>query len=415
MPSVTAERPAYGGFSIARVDGAVLFVRGAIPGEAVEARIDEQKKDYAFSTAIEIISPSADRVQPECRHFGDCGGCHMQYISYGRQVSIKEEILFDSVRRGAKVEIPLSPSIFDDNPWGYRHRGRFKISGDSIGFFREKSKRIVDIKECPLMVREINGLLSRTADLLKSDQRLFQDISGLHISYGDSGTALLMTDKRSGASPDAPKITSALLDIGFDGVCVEAGHKIPMRGGAQYTNFDLNGLKYTVSPQTFFQCHWRLNTRVVRHIRDGLQPLAGKKVIDLYSGAGNFALPLALDAEEVVAVEDARSSIEDGKRNARLNNIGNCRFVKCPAERFSEACRAYAVIVDPPRMGLIKRALDKILEIKPERIVYISCNPSTFARDLKTLLTRYEAESLRLIDFFPQTYHIESVAFLRLR
>jgi 23S rRNA (uracil1939-C5)-methyltransferase len=415
MLSVTADRPAYGGLSIARPDGAVLFIKGAIPGETVEIRIDEQKKDYSFCTAINILSPSADRIHPACEYFGACGGCQMQYIDYKRQVSLKEEILFDSVRRGAKTEFPLSPSLFDGNPWEYRHRGQFKISGNCIGFFREKSREVVDIRRCPLMIQEINDLLSGVSVLLKSDHSLFQGISELRISYGDIGIALIRVSGEYGGKSDAAKISSELLSIGFGGVCVESLRGKPKWYGKLHTTFDLDGIKYTISPQTFFQGHWRLNNRVVKLIREELQPLAGKKVIDLYSGAGNFALPLALDAEEVIAIEEGKSAIEDGKRNANMNNIKNCRFIKCAAERFNESGPVHALIADPPRMGLTNKALDKVLELNPERIVYISCNPSTFARDLKKLLPKYDLESLRLIDFFPQTYHIESVSFLRLQ
>jgi|WetSurMetagenome_2_1015567.scaffolds.fasta_scaffold00263_24 23S rRNA (uracil1939-C5)-methyltransferase len=415
MPSVTVERPAYGGYSIGRMDGGVLFVRGAIPGETVGIRIDEQKKSYSFCTAIDILSPSADRVQPECEYFGNCGGCQLQFIAYNRQVCLKEETLLDSVMRGAKTDITLSSSIFDGNSWGYRHRGQFKIAGSSIGFFREKTRDVVDINCCPLMIPEINNLLSRASDLLKSDQKLFQGISELHISYGDSGIALLKTGGGKEAFQYADRIVPALLDAGFRGVCVEPDHGKLLWRGARHTIFDLGGLKYSVSPQTFFQGHWRLNCRVVQHIREGLQPLAGKKILDLYSGAGNFALPLALEAQEVIAVEEGKSAIADGKTNASLNNIKNCRFIKSAAEDFHEALSAHAIILDPPRLGLSNNVVNKALALEAERIVYVSCNPSTFARDLKKLLVKYKLESLRLIDFFPQTYHIESVAFLGLR
>jgi 23S rRNA (uracil1939-C5)-methyltransferase len=413
--SVSAERPAYGGLSIARVDGAVLFIKGAIPGETVEARIDEQKKDYAFGSAINIISPSRDRIQPACKHFSSCGGCQLQYISYTRQVSLKEEILLDSVRRGAKLDIRLSASLYDDNPWHYRHRGQFKVSGNAIGFFREKTREVVDIQSCPLMTDEINILLAKVSALLKSEPALFPAISEIHISYGDTGIALLKVTEKPGVQLNASKIVSAMLDAGFGGICIEPAKGRPGSFGKHHTMFDLEGLKYAISPQSFFQGHWRLNRSVVRLIRETLHPLNGKRVVDLYSGAGNFALPLALDAKEVVAIEDSTSAINDGKRNAKLNNIDNCRFIKCAAEQLDEVGVSDVLVLDPPRAGLTNMVLNKILALEPERIAYISCNPSTFARDLKKLLIKYEMESLRLIDFFPQTYHIESVCFLRLR
>ena len=412
---VSAERPAYGGLSIARVEGAVFFIKGAIPGEIVEAVIDEQKKDYSFGTAVNIITPSKDRIKPACKYFGTCGGCQLQYISYERQVSLKEEILSDNVRRGAKADIPLSASLYDDNPWRYRHRGQFKVSGDTIGFFREKSREIVDIDSCPLMIDEINELLAKTSLLLKSEPEMFQAISEIHVSYGDTGIALLKVTDKSGLQLDAAKIASTMLGAGFGGICIEPAHGKPGFFGRHHTMFDLEEIKYAVSPQSFFQGHWRLNRSIVRLTRETLHPLNGKKVIDLYSGAGNFALPLALDSKEVTAVEDSTSAINDGKRNAKLNNIGNCRFIKCAAEQIDEVGACDVLVLDPPRAGLTNRVMNKILMLEPERIAYISCNPSTFARDLKKLLVKYEMESLRLIDFFPQTYHIESVCFLRLR
>jgi 23S rRNA (uracil1939-C5)-methyltransferase len=415
MPTLKIERPAYGGLCIARLDGVIIFVRGAIPGETVTVRIDEQKNDYSFGTATDIISPSDDRIQPLCEYYGVCGGCHMQFVAYERQVALKEEILLDCLRRSAKTGIALSPPVIDSSPWSYRHRGQFKISGNSIGFFREKTRDVVDVRNCPLMIPEINDLLSRSADVLKSGQRLIQSISELHISCGDTGIALLTASGQTGAMQYAIRSARALLDIGFGGVCLEADRKTSLWYGTRSAGFDLNGLKYAVSPQTFFQCHWRLNCRVVQLVRDELRPLAGKKVIDLYSGAGNFSLPLSLDAEEVVAIEEGKSAIADAKANANLNHIKNCRFIKSAAEDFIETVPAHVIIVDPPRPGLTNNVLNKILEIEAERIVYISCNPSTFARDLKKLLAKYELESLRLIDFFPQTYHIESIAFLRLR
>jgi 23S rRNA (uracil1939-C5)-methyltransferase len=412
---VTAESPAYGGLSIARPEGAVLFIKGAIPGETVEIRVDEQKKDYSFCTATDILSPSRDRVKPSCEHFGVCGGCQLQYIDYPRQVTLKEEIILDCVRRLAKTDLPLSPALFSSTPWAYRRRGQFKISGPSIGFFREKTRDVVDIDKCPLMVREINDLLSGVSILLKSDKRIFQGISELHITYGDNGIALMKTGAKIAGKPELTELLPRLMDIGFKGVCVEFENRKPEYTGSHHTTFDLNGLKYGVSQQTFFQSHWELNCRLVKLVSEGLQPLAGKMIIDLYSGAGNFTLPLAHGAQEVIAVEESAAAIEDGKRNAKLNNIVNCRFIKSTAERFNEKAPPGVLILDPPRSGLTKNVMNKVLELEAESIVYISCNPSTFARDLKTLLAKYEPESLRLVDFFPQTYHIESVGFFRLR
>ncbi len=147
-------------------------------------------------------------------------------------------------------------------------------------------------------------------------------------------------------------------------------------------------------------------------MKETLQPLKDKKILDLYAGAGNFSLPLAKDAR-VIAVEESRAAIKDGTRNLKINKIRNCKFIRSTSENFQAKDHIDIVIIDPPRPGLAKRAMSNVLSLLPERIVYISCNPATFARDLKILLAKYEVESLRMADFFPQTYHIETLAFLR--
>jgi 23S rRNA (uracil1939-C5)-methyltransferase len=409
--TVRADIPAYGGYSIARDQGSVLFVSGAIPGETVEVRIDEQKKDYAFATVIKIIGPSPDRISPDCEVFGICGGCSLQHVSYSRQISLKEEILLDNLRRIAKIEIQLDPSLTDDTPWHYRHRAQFKIDKQEIGFYKGKSRDIVDIGHCPLMIKEINDLLGKTSRILKSETAFFAGVAELHLTYGNGGIGLI---KAKHKLQDAPGLASALLNVGFTGLCIESERAKPLWFGERRTVFGLEGLKYAVSPQSFIQGHWRLNRVVVDLLRKSLRPLGPKRIVDLYSGAGNFSLPLSMDAEEIIAVEDSRRAIEDGKWNAKLNGISNCLFLKLSAERF-HIDRADVLIADPPRPGLTNTVLNNILALNPERIVYVSCNPSTFARDLKKMHVNYQLESIRLIDFFPQTYHIESIAFLKRR
>jgi len=177
--------------------------------------------------------------------------------------------------------------------------------------------------------------------------------------------------------------------------------------------FDLNGLKYTVSPWTFFQAHWVLNLKVAEFIAGQVAPLAGKKVLDLYAGAGNFSLPIARYAEEVVLVEENPFAVEDGSRNLKLNSMKNCKFVKSSAERYRIQKKFDLIILDPPRPGLSSEVAKKVLEMPAETIVYISCNPSTLARDLKKLKDTYDLQSVQMIDFFPNTFHIEAAALLK--
>ena len=405
------ERLAYGGVAIGRHNGKVVMIKGAVlPGETVEADIDNEKSDYFTASAKKIIESSPDRIEPACKYFGLCGGCNYQHVPYSLQVQLKEEILRDSLKRLAKTEVELSAPVVNDNPWNYRLRGKFKVSGKKIGFYRENSREVIDIESCPLMAGEINEYLQK-ARLLTGGP----GVREIHITGGENPMVLINVPARTTINKkDCGHFAMRFLNSGFSGFCIEAGNKIVFRYGSSYSTLDLGGLKYTVSPEGFFQSHWKLNLSLVDIIKSSLQPLKDKKILDLYAGAGNFSLPLAKDAR-VIAVEENRAAIKDGTRNLKINKIRNCKFIRSTSENFQAKDHIDIVILDPPRPGLAKRAMSNVLSLSPERIVYISCNPATFARDLKILLSKYEVESLRMIDFFPQTYHIEVLAFLRLR
>lgn len=404
--TIKAETPAYGGITIGRHDGKVVMIKGAIPGETVEARVDEEKKDYSTATVVRVVEPSPDRVEPPCGHFGLCGGCQLQYIAYGRQVTIKEEVLRNTILRIAKLDVALSDPLTGE-PWNYRHRGQFKVAGDAAGFFGEKSRDIVDIDSSPLMTKEVNEFYGRAKTLIKDT-----GTSELHVSCGDGAAALVKLPGVNGTSAD--KLGKSLMDAGFTAVFIERDKRNVYKYGRGYIELELDGLKYTVSPASFFQSNWRLNQALVGLVREHLSPLDGKHVLDLYSGAGNFSLPLARYARKVTAVEENPPAVEDGKRNARLNGIRNCSFIRTPVDRLRVAEPVDVLITDPPRTGLTDSAVELILAKRPGQVVYVSCNPATFARDLKKLSAKYYVESIRLVDFFPQTYHIESAAFLRL-
>lgn len=405
--------PAYGGSCIGKWKEKVVFIKGALPGETIEAIINEEKKDYFTATVTDIKTPTPDRIKPECKYFGSCGGCQMQYASYAGQLKIKEAVLDDCLRRLAKIDISLIEPIYG-NPWNYRHRGQFKISNGGIGFYREKSREVIDIDDCPLMTNEINSYLQKTRALLKESHELFHGISEIHISYGDCGVALIKMSSRDGRR-GLNKLSSMFINAGFSGVVIESENKRISKYGGHFMTFALENLKYTISPMSFFQSHWELNQAVVKLIKDTLMPLKDKKILDLYSGAGNFSLPLAADAGEATGVEENPYTIEDGKRNLKINKIENYKFIQSSAEAASISGDIDILILDPPRLGLTNKVVERVLAAQLERIAYISCNPSTLSRDLKKLLVRYEIESVRMIDFFPQTYHVESLVFLRQR
>jgi 23S rRNA (uracil1939-C5)-methyltransferase len=391
--------PAYGGFSLAR-DDKVIFIRGAVPGEVVEVRIEEKKKDYSIASVVSVVEPSEHRVEPQCRVFGICGGCQLQFVSHEKQLDMKNEILIDSLVRIGGIEA-VPETALSAAQWNYRHRAQFKVSRSyDIGFFKESSREVVTFDSCPLMKGRINELLQKM-----KEEDLAHNLTDIHVALGDTPVVLL-----KGRDYDTAAFEK-FIDIGISGI---AYNDAVSYGGA-YTGFDLNGVRYTVSPSTFFQSHWDLNRKVVDAVVDRLAPLEGKRVLDLYAGAGNFSIPLAAHAAEVVAVEENRQAADDGMRNLELNSIKHCRVVRSSAEKYKIHKKFDVIVLDPPRLGLTSEVVRKILENPASEIVYISCNPSTLARDLKKLREKYELLSVAQIDFFPQTYHIESVSFLRIR
>src|SRR5271169_6861684 len=410
--TIKADVPAYGGRSIGKLNGKIVMIKGAIPGEISEVRLDEEKKDYSLGTAVSILTPSPDRCVPDCGYFGSCGGCQLQYITYRRQVLLKEEILRDCIKRIAKAGTgspSLAPSMVGPSPWNYRLRGQFKISHGRIGFYREKSREVVDIDVCPLMSEGVNRYLAKARALLGK-----VTAGEIHISFGNEAIALLKTSHSAGmAGIDLNKLARDFLENGFSGIVIQLPDRKALKLGKQYLTLDLEGLIYTVSPLSFFQSHWSLNQAIVGFLKSALQPLKGQKIMDLCSGAGNFSLPLAVFADKVIAVEENANAVRDGRRNADSNSIKNCMFINSAMDSATINNDVDTLIVDPPRPGLTGRTIDNILIAAPERIAYISCNPATLARDLKKMAVKYEIDSIRMIDFFPQTYHIESLALLR--
>ena len=391
--------PAYGGYTIAR-DEKVILIRGAIPGEVVEVTIEEKKRDYSLAKVLNVVEASEHRIEPKCPVFGVCGGCQLQFVSHEKQRMMKDEIILDSLRRIGGIEISLEPALFG-RMWNYRHRAQFKVSRNGeIGLFRESSRDVVTFESCPLMDQKINTLLLK---IKETDSA--RNLSEIQIAAGDSAVVFLR-----GRGYDRA-LSDVYMAAGFSGVMFDDDTS----AGGAFTMLDLNGLKYTVSPRTFFQANWDLNKQLVDFIVQQLSPLNDKKVLDLYAGAGNFSLPLAAHEAEVVAVEGNSFAVADGIRNAELNSLKNCRFVTMATEKYRIKKKFDVLVLDPPRPGLTTDMTNKTLESPADIIVYISCNPSTLARDLKKLKDKYEIRTLRQIDFFPNTFHVEAIAFLQLR
>ncbi|MEW6721043.1 MAG: class I SAM-dependent RNA methyltransferase [Thermodesulfobacteriota bacterium] len=397
---VTTLSPVYGGYALARTeDFGVLFIRGALPGEKVEVRLGQRKKDYAFAETIQVLSPSPFRVDPPCRYFGDCGGCQIQHATYPHQLEMKRGVLQEAFRRIGRADVV--PALAPPGPqFGYRYRGQFKTDGNAVGFFAERSRRLVPIARCPLMLGRINVCLPA----LRGLGEIVPGISDIHVATdGEAAVAWfpgVRFDRRI-----ADRLRGFLTGARFE----------DRTWGKERITLKLGELAYGVSGGAFFQANWRMNWTLIRRILEFVQGSPSARLLDLYAGAGNFALPLASRFGEVVAVEEEARAFSDLRRNVRENSLANVRAIRSSVEQYRPEGRFDVLVVDPPRSGLSATALSLARRIGADAVCYISCNPATLARDVAALSDRYALGLLQLFDFFPNTHHVEALAVLLLR
>jgi 23S rRNA (uracil1939-C5)-methyltransferase len=404
--------PLYGGLSLAR-DEKVYFVKGAIPHETVEVKVTDRKKDYILAETTEVLDPSPFRTAPPCPVYGICGGCHYQHVEYEHQLSMKEEIICDCLRRIGKFEnLPFEEGAFG-SPFGYKHRAQFKVSGGKIGFYRENSHDIVEFPRCLLLVDELNSAYSKLKNI-----EIPPGVKEISLTSGDCTIAHVGGDN----------IHQGFLEDLVEGDIVQGvsahGHEMM---GRQYSEFSLNDLRYVVSSRSFFQSNWEINLKLLALVEktlsesgryntaEGTSVSSNERLLDLFGGAGNFSLPVSHLFHSIVVVEENGHSVADGQYNSEINNIRNVKFINSSVEDFKISGKFVTVIADPPRIGLTSRTLGKIIQLSSKTLLYISCNPATLSRDADKLKEYYSLDSVRLVDMFPQTYHCEIFCLFRLR
>ena len=407
---VKVEQAIAGGQYTARYNGKVVILQGfTLPDEVVEASVIKERSDYIEACVERILEPSPERIDPPCEHFGICGGCSYQHIPYDIQIRIKREILTDCLRRIAGIDLEPVETLKNPEQWHYRLRAQFKVSIRGVGLHKKASREVVPLKKCLLMNQMINEYLQKMNDYLMKCR-----IREIHFTCGNTLIAQIIARKRALTDMDMEEIASTLLSAGLSGLNILRGDRKPVSFGRPYVELDLNGLRYTLSALSFIQNSWKLNQEMTSIIKRHIESAGMKRILDLYAGAGNLSLGLAQCAD-VTAVEGNPYAVKDGLRNVEINNISNYRIIRSSTEKFDTDERFDTVILDPPRPGISKRVIKLIQKIMPEIIVYVSCNPATLSRDIKRLSELYEIASIRLIDLFPHTHHIETLTFMRRR
>lgn len=417
---VLIEKLVHGGSGLAKLDsGQAVFVSGVLPGERVAVEIKKRKKGFLHAELLEVISPSADRIVPPCSGEKQCTGATWPHISYPAQLRFKQEILLDTLKRIGGMEparpLPILPSPRIDH---YRLRTQFNVRTKDgvqrIGFFRQGSYDLIEVEQAFL----IHPLIDKVLKGIRSLSNELPLLTELHINASPAGEAHVLLFSEQGALPPMEHFFSKLRNVAPEiiGLTGFANWKKVFSLGRNRLSLEVEGLTLHATEGNFFQVNWEQNRNMVRTVLD-FAALAGKEtVLDLYCGIGNFSLPLATRAKKVIGIESGWSAIEDAIANAGLNNIANAEFIADDLQKglktlINKKMRADVIVLDPPRAGATLKTVERVLAFVPQKIVYVSCNPSTLARDLKFFhLFGFRLDRLQPVDMFPYTYHIECVA-----
>jgi len=405
---------AYGAHGVGRLDGKATFVRGVIPGEQVEIVVREDHGRYAYADLIAVLEPAAERRHPPCPYLPRCGGCPWQHMEYEAQLAAKQRNLRETLARiGHWRDAPVKPIVASASEFQYRSRLSLRIHERRLGFYAAGSHELVEIDHCLLATDAINDALVAAAELVRL---VPDDARRVEVLTCERTAAIVLVAEVEGSRNPA---TSALIDAWLPQQAVAGvvlhGRRWRQAWGRQSVSvYPEPDLELTATAGSFTQVNPSANRELVRHVLELGEFSPQDHVLDLYAGIGNLSLPIARRAQRVVAVEQNALAAGDARVNARAAKLANVEVHTATTRSALRALSAQrarfdVVVLDPPRSGAAE-AIDAVLTLAPERIVYVSCNPATLARDLAKLLPSFAFDVIQPVDLFPQTYHLETVA-----
>jgi 23S rRNA (uracil1939-C5)-methyltransferase len=422
------EKAIYGGAALGRVPadgpadltGKAVFVPLALPGEVVEATIASDRRSYITAALDSVLEPASARITPACEYYSRCGGCHYQHADYAAQLAIKRSILIETLERAHVSELPET-RVLSADPWAYRNRIRLHVTKTALSYREAASHRDLPVTHCPVAAPILQRSISAFNQLLQKQSALAQSLSEVEFfTTADESALLISLFTNQSKSPQQPlqSIADALLQVlpELHGVRTfsldpKTRRTRPFAAwGRPSLEYTVGPLHYQVSAGAFFQVNRYLLPMLLNEV---VAKRSGSIAWDLYAGVGLFAQALAQRFEQVIAVESSPASAGDLARNLRDSSHKHVsqdtlRFLKSPPTQ-----RPDLIVVDPPRAGLGAEVCQHLIAAQPRQIVYVSCDPSTLGRDLRTLQpSGYRPVALTLIDLFPQTYHLETVATL---
>lgn len=385
------------GRGICFVDGKITFVEEALPNEIVDIKLLLQKKKFNEAKVKSIIEQNENRIIPKCPYYHDCGGCDLMHLNYPKQLEYKINKVTEILERYGNIKKEIA-EIIPSSELYYRNKATFQVK-ESIGFYKKKSYDIIPVEKCLVVDEKINHILN---------QIKFLDLSGIYqivirtSKYTDESMIVFKTNSDLKIDINKLNITSIIMYKNNEYITLK---------GKNYILEKLNDLNFMISPDSFFQVNSYGALKLYERVLKYANLKENEKVLDLFCGTGTIGLFLSRYCNHVTGVEINKYAVEDAKKNAKLNNINNCDFI-CDDAMNVHFNDIDLVAVDPPRSGLDKVTIDYLLNLETKKIIYVSCDPMTLARDLKLLGQKYEVKNISLVDMFSNTYHVESVVLL---
>lgn len=441
--TVKIEDMSHDGSGIGKADGYTLFIKDAVIGDEVEAKIMKTKKNYGFARLINVLVPSPDRTEPKCPKARACGGCQLQFLSYEKQLEFKKNKVDGNLRHiGGFQDFAIEKVMGMEEPWRYRNKAQFPFGKDKdgkiiTGFYAGRTHAIIPNRNCYLGVKENEEILNLIIAYMEENHvEPYNEETGkglvrhVLIRYGFTTKEIMVCliingerlPKKERLIEKLTKVqgmTSITANVNKKRSNVILGDKIIPLWGQEYITDYIGNVKYQISPLSFYQVNPVQTVKLYETALEYAGLTGNETVWDLYCGIGTISLFLAQRAKQVYGVEIVPAAIEDAKKNAELNGIENAAFYVGKAEEVlpkkykEEGICADVIVVDPPRKGCDEELLSTMLDMKPERIVYVSCDSSTLARDLKILCGEgYALERVAVCDMFPAGVHVETVALL---
>ncbi len=413
------------GRGVAQHEGKVVFVDGALMGERVKVRLTKPHRRFDEAEVIEVITPSPDRVEPRCAHFGVCGGCSLQHMRDTAQIHAKQGVLLDNLRQLGKVEPEHILPPLTGPLWGYRRRARLGVKwvakkGKVLVGFRERgSPYLAELRRCEVLDPSVGERLEELAGLI-AGMDAKERIPQIEVAVGDNATALVFRHMDPLSAGDRERLIDYARATGLHLFLQPAGpdsvHRLWPEEGELYYTHPTHHVRIDFLPVDFTQVNGELNRKMVDLALDLLDPQPEERVLDLFAGLGNFTLPIARRAFDVVGVEGDEAMVRRGEESARRNGIANTRhfvgnlFEPAPGLPWMQE-KYDKILLDPPRAGAME-IMPFLAKMRPKRIVYVSCNPATLARDAGILVNEhgYRLKAAGVMDMFPHTAHVESIA-----